>query len=177
MSDLKARFEKAAEDVKKLPERPDNDTLLKLYALYKQGSEGDVSGPKPGFFDFVGTAKYEAWAKLKGTNAIGHTRYSTAGDSSEGNAQPIVVNMLAHGTVALVHNGNLINAVGLREGLERQVPAGGAQRLPDGDVRLAPGGPHEQQAGHVGAGYCQYQEDCAEQAQHRRTGGAEDLVG
>jgi acyl-CoA-binding protein len=67
MSDLKARFEKAAEDVKKLPERPDNDTLLKLYALYKQGSEGDVSGPKPGFFDFIGTAKYEAWAKLKGT--------------------------------------------------------------------------------------------------------------
>ncbi|GAP67027.1 acyl-coa-binding protein [Mizugakiibacter sediminis] len=66
MADLKAQFEKAAEDVKKLGERPDNDTLLKLYALYKQGSEGDVSGPKPGFFDFVGTAKYEAWTKLKG---------------------------------------------------------------------------------------------------------------
>ena len=47
--------------------RPDNDTLLRLYALYKQGAEGDVSGAKPGFFDFVGTAKYEAWAKLKGT--------------------------------------------------------------------------------------------------------------
>lgn len=67
MSDLKAQFEKAAEDIKKLAERPDNDTLLKLYALYKQGAEGDVNGPKPGFFDFVGTAKYEAWAKLKGT--------------------------------------------------------------------------------------------------------------
>jgi acyl-CoA-binding protein len=66
MSDLKAKFDQAAEDVKKLSERPDNDTLLKLYALYKQGSDGDVSGPKPGFFDFVGTAKYEAWAKLKG---------------------------------------------------------------------------------------------------------------
>ena len=66
MADLKAKFDKAAEDVKKLSERPDNDTLLKLYALYKQGSEGDVSGTKPGFFDFVGTAKYEAWAKLKG---------------------------------------------------------------------------------------------------------------
>ena len=66
MADLKAKFEKAAEDVKKLSERPDNDTLLKLYALYKQGSEGDVSGAKPGFFDFVGTAKYEAWAKLRG---------------------------------------------------------------------------------------------------------------
>ena len=68
MADIKARFEKAAEDVKKLSERPDNDTLLKLYALYKQGSDGDVSGPKPGFFDFVGTAKYEAWEKLSGTS-------------------------------------------------------------------------------------------------------------
>lgn len=68
MGDLKTDFEKAAEDIKKLAERPDNDTLLKLYALYKQGAEGDVSGPKPGFFDFVGTAKYEAWAKLKGTD-------------------------------------------------------------------------------------------------------------
>ena len=68
MSDLKARFEQAAKDVQGLSERPDNDTLLRLYALYKQGSEGDVSGPKPGFFDFVGTAKYEAWAKLAGTS-------------------------------------------------------------------------------------------------------------
>ena len=67
MSKLQASFEKAAEDIKKLSERPDNDTLLKLYALYKQGADGDVSGPKPGFFDFVGTAKYEAWSKLKGT--------------------------------------------------------------------------------------------------------------
>ena len=67
MSKLQASFEKAAADIKKLAERPDNDTLLKLYALYKQGADGDVSGPKPGFFDFVGTAKYEAWAKLQGT--------------------------------------------------------------------------------------------------------------
>src|SRR5438034_3863999 len=58
-------------------------------------------------------------AKLKGVNAIGHTRYSTAGDSSEGNAQPIVVKC-TYGTVALVHNGNLINAMSLREDLERQ---------------------------------------------------------
>ena len=65
--DLKQQFEQAAKDVQGLSERPDNDTLLRLYALYKQGSEGDVSGPKPGFFDFVGPAKYEAWAKLKGT--------------------------------------------------------------------------------------------------------------
>ena len=68
MSDLKTRFEQAAKDVQALPERPDNDTLLRLYALYKQGSEGDVHGDKPGFFDFVGTAKYEAWTKLKGTD-------------------------------------------------------------------------------------------------------------
>ena len=68
MSDLKARFDQAAKDIQSLPERPDNDTLLRLYAFYKQGSEGDVSGPKPGFFDFVGTAKYEAWAKLAGTS-------------------------------------------------------------------------------------------------------------
>ena len=68
MSDLTTKFEEAAKKAMNLPERPDNDTLLKLYALYKQGSAGDVSGPKPGFFDFVGTAKYEAWAKLKGTN-------------------------------------------------------------------------------------------------------------
>lgn len=67
MPDLTTEFEQASRDVKSLPERPENDMLLKLYALYKQGSEGDVNGPKPGFFDFVGTAKYEAWAKLAGT--------------------------------------------------------------------------------------------------------------
>jgi acyl-CoA-binding protein len=67
MSDLQARFEQAARDVHALAERPDNDTLLRLYALYKQGAEGDATGPKPGFFDFVGTAKHEAWTKLAGT--------------------------------------------------------------------------------------------------------------
>ena len=66
MTDLSSAFEQASKEVQSLSERPDNDTLLRLYALYKQGSEGDVSGPKPGFFDFVGTAKYEAWAKLAG---------------------------------------------------------------------------------------------------------------
>jgi acyl-CoA-binding protein len=65
--DLRQQFEQAKQDVQSLSERPDNDTLLRLYALYKQGAEGDVSGEKPGFFDFVGTAKYEAWSKLKGT--------------------------------------------------------------------------------------------------------------
>jgi len=68
MADLKAAFEAAVAGSKSLTERPDNATLLKLYALYKQGSEGDVSGPKPGFFDFVGSAKYEAWEKLEGTS-------------------------------------------------------------------------------------------------------------
>jgi acyl-CoA-binding protein len=67
MADLKDQFQKAAKDAMSLPERPDNDTMLRLYALYKQGSDGDVSGPKPGFFDFVGSAKYEAWEKLEGT--------------------------------------------------------------------------------------------------------------
>lgn len=64
--DLNEDFRQAAEDVKRLPERPDNDTLLKLYALYKQATDGDASGPKPGFFDFVNTAKYEAWSRLRG---------------------------------------------------------------------------------------------------------------
>ncbi len=66
MSELNARFEQAAAAAKSLPEKPDNDTLLQLYALYKQGSSADVSGEKPGFFDFVGVAKFEAWEKLRG---------------------------------------------------------------------------------------------------------------
>lgn len=65
-SELDADFLRATEDIKRLPERPDNDTLLKLYALYKQATDGDASGPKPGFFDFVNTAKYEAWSRLRG---------------------------------------------------------------------------------------------------------------
>ena len=66
MADLSQQVEQAAKDVKGLAERPDNDTMLRLYALYKQGAEGDVKGDKPGFFDFVGSAKYEAWEKLQG---------------------------------------------------------------------------------------------------------------
>lgn len=68
-ADLDSDFRRAAEDVKHLPARPDNDTLLKLYALYKQATDGDVNGPKPGFFDFVNTAKYEAWTRLRGMRA------------------------------------------------------------------------------------------------------------
>lgn len=67
MSNLKAKFESAVADSKKLSERPGNDILLKLYALYKQGTEGDVSGKRPGFTDMVGRAKYDAWAAIKGT--------------------------------------------------------------------------------------------------------------
>lgn len=66
MSDLKAQFEAAAGNVKKLKEDPGNDAKLQLYALYKQGSEGDVQGRRPGFTDMIGRAKYDAWAKVKG---------------------------------------------------------------------------------------------------------------
>jgi acyl-CoA-binding protein len=66
MTDLHREFEQAAVDVQKLGHRPDNDTLLKLYALYKQGAEGDLRRTQHGFFDFVGTAKHEAWAQLNG---------------------------------------------------------------------------------------------------------------
>jgi diazepam-binding inhibitor (GABA receptor modulator, acyl-CoA-binding protein) len=69
MSDLKARFEAAMADSKTLSERPDNATLLKLYALYKQGAAGDVEGKRPGFTDMVGRAKYDAWAELKGISS------------------------------------------------------------------------------------------------------------
>ena len=69
MSNENELFEKAAAAAKSLPEKPDDNTLLELYALYKQGSGGDVSGDKPGFFDFVGAAKYEAWEKLRGTSS------------------------------------------------------------------------------------------------------------
>lgn len=65
--DWKELFEKAAEDSKNLTERPSNDTLLTLYSLYKQATEGDnTSDPPSNPFDFVSRAKYEAWAGLKG---------------------------------------------------------------------------------------------------------------
>lgn len=67
MSDLKTQFETAAQDVQKLARRPDDKTLLTLYAFYKQATVGDVSGARPTGFDIVGKAKYDAWAKLKGT--------------------------------------------------------------------------------------------------------------
>lgn len=69
MDDLKQKFEDAAARVQNLPARPDNNTLLKLYGLFKQAIAGDVSGEKPGAFDFVRGAKYEAWEQLKGMSA------------------------------------------------------------------------------------------------------------
>jgi acyl-CoA-binding protein len=67
MNDVDARFSQAQLDVKALPEKPGNMTLLRLYALFKQATEGDVHGDKPGFADIVGKYKYDAWASLKGT--------------------------------------------------------------------------------------------------------------
>jgi acyl-CoA-binding protein len=64
---LQERFSQAQLDSKNLSERPDNPTLLKIYALYKQGSSGDAAGERPGMTDFVARAKYDAWAALKGT--------------------------------------------------------------------------------------------------------------
>ncbi len=67
MSDLQARFVQAQSDVQQLSERPSNMSMLRLYALFKQGSEGDVHGDKPGMTDFVGRYKFEAWETLRGT--------------------------------------------------------------------------------------------------------------
>ena len=69
MSDLKQQFTQAQTDVTSLAERPDNATLLKLYAFYKQATDGDVAGDKPGMFDQVAKKKYEAWEKIKGLSA------------------------------------------------------------------------------------------------------------
>jgi acyl-CoA-binding protein len=69
MSDLKTAFEAAVAQSKALAERPDNQTLLRIYALFKQASEGDVTGKRPGFTDLVGRAKYDAWAGLQGTSS------------------------------------------------------------------------------------------------------------
>ncbi len=68
MSDLKASFESAVASSKNLSERPDNATLLKIYALYKQATAGDNAEKKPGFGDMVGRAKWDAWNGLKGTS-------------------------------------------------------------------------------------------------------------
>ena len=69
MANLKAAFENAVAESKQLPEKPDNMTLLKIYSLYKQATEGDVEGKRPGFTDMVGRAKWDAWNELKGTSS------------------------------------------------------------------------------------------------------------
>jgi len=66
MSDLQAAFDDAVANSKKLSERPDNNTLLLIYGLYKQATVGDITEKKPGFGDLVGRAKWDAWNKLKG---------------------------------------------------------------------------------------------------------------
>jgi diazepam-binding inhibitor (GABA receptor modulating acyl-CoA-binding protein) len=64
--DIDQGFEQAVADSKALSSKPSTETLLKLYSLYKQATEGDINVPEPGAFDFVAKAKYEAWSSLKG---------------------------------------------------------------------------------------------------------------
>ncbi|MCH9846135.1 MAG: acyl-CoA-binding protein [Betaproteobacteria bacterium] len=70
MSDLANAFEQASQDAQQLASRPDNQTLLRMYALYKQGSIGDVTGDKPSMTDMVGFAKWSAWNKVKGMTNV-----------------------------------------------------------------------------------------------------------
>ncbi len=82
---LADRFEDAQKRAKNLTERPSNDELLELYALYKQATDGDVSGSRPGMLDLKGRAKYDAWAKKKGlTGDKAMTAYIAAVDKLEG---------------------------------------------------------------------------------------------
>ena len=67
--ELKENFDKAVVESKQISSRPDNETLLQLYSLYKQATEGDINSEPPGMFDFVAKAKYDAWTKLKATSA------------------------------------------------------------------------------------------------------------
>ena len=69
MADLKSRFDQAMADSKSLPEKPDNMTLLNIYALYKQASRGNADGERPGFADMVGRAKWDAWNGLNGKSS------------------------------------------------------------------------------------------------------------
>jgi diazepam-binding inhibitor (GABA receptor modulating acyl-CoA-binding protein) len=69
MASIDDEFTAAVADLKGLSTDPGNDTKLRLYALYKQATQGDVSGKRPGFTDFVGRAKYDAWAELEGTDS------------------------------------------------------------------------------------------------------------
>ncbi len=66
MSEPKKLFDKAVKDVTKAKSDPGNDMKLRLYAHFKQATDGDVTGDRPGFTDFVGRAKFDAWTKIKG---------------------------------------------------------------------------------------------------------------
>lgn len=66
MPNIDEQFEEAANSVQDLSERPDNDTLLQLYGLYKQATEGDCSGSRPGMFNMKERAKYDAWMAIEG---------------------------------------------------------------------------------------------------------------
>lgn len=66
MANIQASFEAAVAASKTLSERPDDEILLQLYALYKQATSGDADGKRPGFADLIGRVKYDAWANLKG---------------------------------------------------------------------------------------------------------------
>jgi len=68
MSDLQKQFDAAVAESKKLSQRPDNNTMLKLYALYKQSTSGDAQGERPGGVDFIGRAKFDAWSGIAGTS-------------------------------------------------------------------------------------------------------------
>ena len=61
-------FETASQRAQQLPTKPSNMVLLQLYALYKQATDGDVTGERPGGFDFKAIAKYDAWTGLRGTS-------------------------------------------------------------------------------------------------------------
>ena len=66
---LKSQFEQAIADSKKLPERPDNKTLLRIYLLYKQATEGDITAKRPGLTDLVGRAKRDALKAVEGKSS------------------------------------------------------------------------------------------------------------
>ena len=78
MPTITDRFERATRDVTRLPERPDDDTLLQIYALYKQATIGDVEGDRPGFMDFVAVAKYDAWDSVSGVSQNPRRRHTYA---------------------------------------------------------------------------------------------------
>jgi len=77
VSEIKKAFEAATVASKKL-DRPDNQTMLQLYALFKQATTGDVEGKRPGFTDMIGRAKYDAWTAVKGKSAEDAMREYTA---------------------------------------------------------------------------------------------------